>query len=94
MAARSGAMCSPARRSLAVGNKAKLAGTKEVSVQDAIEKLTFLASPHIESFDYWIDEGLQRSVDDLDPVEITTEDGRSITCAYSASCCAPSGAYS
>ena len=49
-------------------------------LKDAIEKLNFLASPHIESFDYWVDEGLKRTIEDIDPVEVPSPDGRSISC--------------
>ena len=61
------------------GKAAQTPAARQKELQDAIEKLSFLVAPHIESFDYWVDEGLQRSVEDMDPVEVPSADGRSIT---------------
>ena len=78
---------------LRAGKAARTPAARQKELQDAIEKLTFLVSPHIESFDYWVDEGLQRSVEDMDPVEVASPDGRSITCAPLSSCCCATPAH-
>lgn len=43
-----------------------------------------LVRPHIDSFNYFLTEGLQQAVADLDPIEVLSPDGRSLltcTCA-------------
>ncbi len=51
-----------------------------LQLNHATEKLSFLVEPHIESFNWFINHGIQAAVADLDPTEIETADGRRITC--------------
>ncbi len=39
-----------------------------------------LVRPHVDSFNYFVEEGIQQAVADLDPVEVTSSDGKSLTC--------------
>jgi DNA-directed RNA polymerase beta subunit len=48
----------------------------------AQQKMSFLVSPHIESFNFFLGEGIQRAVENIDPIEIETEDNRRFTSMF------------
>jgi len=43
---------------------------------DQLQKYRFLSEPHVESFNYFLTDGLQRAVLDIDPVELDLVDSK------------------
>lgn len=41
-----------------------------VQGRDTPQELLDLVQPHIESFDYFLDEGVKRVVENVDPIEV------------------------
>jgi hypothetical protein len=54
--------------------------TRAKETKNKYAELHRLIRPHVDSFNYFLDEGLQQAVADLDPVEVTSSDGKSLTC--------------
>ena len=46
-----------------------------------LTKLHAIAKPHIESFNYFLEEGLPNAVADLDPIEVE-HGGRILQCTF------------